>query len=466
MRIAQENLIGNARRIYLVGIGGVGMSALARVLKHQGYEVSGSDAKESPATCRLREHGIPVWTGDQGTAVAQSDLVIYSSAIPAHHPEMTTARGLGIPILHRAQILASLLNSAATSVGIAGTHGKTTTTSMTSFVLSEMNLNPTCLVGGDVLNWGTNAILGRPDLWVAEIDESDRSHELYALNYAVITNLEQDHIDHYRDLEDLTASFRRFLSHVRHPGLVVYNAEDALLQSIVLECGKPAVSFGFTPECDFSADAISTNPFGSEFDLLECGFFVGRVRLNVPGRHNIANALATLALLSQMGHDLEAVCAAIGRFRGAKRRLESKGEFHEVMVIDDYAHHPTEVRASIRALRSMGRKVTVVFQPHRYTRTAYFFKDFAQALAEADQVILTEIYSAGETDPGNVTVQLIQEVLFALGHRETCVIPKDKIVAYLQTLQGLRGVVAFVGAGNIGEVADEFACRLKSVLPA
>lgn len=466
MSVILENLIGKARRIYLVGIGGVGMSALARVLKHQGFEVAGSDSRESPTTRRLREHGITVWTGGQGTSVAESDLVIYSSAIPGSDPEMTTARAMGIPIRHRAQILASLLNFAPTSVGIAGTHGKTTTTSMTSFVLSELGQNPTCLVGGDVLNWGTNAILGRPDLWVAEIDESDRSHELYALNYAIVTNLEQDHIENYNGLEDLKQSFVRFLSHVRNPGLVVYNGEDPLLSEIVRQSGKPAVSFGFSPEFDFSADQIVMHPFGAEFDLLENGFFVGRVRLNVPGRHNIANALATLAVLSQMGFDLESVCEALERFRGAKRRLESKGEYHEILVIDDYAHHPTEVRASIRALRSLGKKVTVVFQPHRYTRTAYFFKDFATALSESDQVILTDIYSAGEKDPGNVHVRQIQEELVGLGHRETCVVPKDKIVAYLQTLQGLRGVVAFVGAGNIGEVADEFACRLKSFASA
>jgi UDP-N-acetylmuramate--alanine ligase len=464
--VISTNLIGNAKRIYLIGIGGVGMSGLARILKRQGYEVAGFDSKESATTHSLREHGIQVWTDKSKSSIADADLVIYSSAISASDPEMITAKRLGIKVHHRAEILATLLNFAPTSVGIAGTHGKTTTTSMTSFVLSELGQKPTCLVGGDVLNWGTNAILGRDDLWVAEIDESDRSHEFYALSYAVLTNLEQDHIENYKDLADLKGSFERFAGNVKNPGLIVYSAEDALLAEIVKNSGKPSVSVGFSPSFDFSADSIIMNNFGSEFDLLEAGFFVARVKLGIPGRHNIANALCTLALLSQMGYDLEEICRALSGFRGAKRRLESKGEYHQVMVIDDYAHHPTEVRASIRALRAMGKKVTIVFQPHRYTRTAYFFKDFALALAEADQVILTDIYSAGEQNPGNVHARLIQEQLLGLGHPEAQIVPRERIIAHLQTLANLQGVVAFVGAGNIGEVADEFACRLKNFATA
>ncbi len=442
------------------------MSALARILKHRGLEVAGSDLRESATTRELVRSGIPVSLSQDQVGFGESDLIIYSSAIRPNQLELATARRLGKKVYHRAEILSSLLNQAKTSVAIAGSHGKTTTTSMVAYLLSELGKNPTCLVGGDILNLGTNTILGGPDLWVSEVDESDRTHQLYAPNYAVVTNLEEDHMDHYRDFEELRSSFDIFLSHLRNPGLVVYSGEDPALSPLIKGSGKPHVSFGFSEDFDFSANRIQATAYGSEFDLYESGFFVTRVRLSVPGRHNIANALAATALLVQLGLEPEAVALGIVRFRGARRRLEIKWESEDLMVIDDYAHHPTEVRASLRALRDMGRRLTVVFQPHRFSRSLHFFKEFGSAFEEADELILTEIYGAGEENPANIRVDSIYEKVLEHGQSAVKILAKEEISNYLMNRPNPQGIVAFLGAGDIGELADEFANRFKNAVKA
>lgn len=457
-----ENLIQGVRHAYLIGIGGVGMSALARVLKHMGLEVSGSDSKENHTTRQLAIEGIRVFIGQKEVSFADADLIIYSSAIHPEHIEFKAAKTLGRRICHRAEILSSLLNQAKTSVAITGTHGKTTTSSMISFVLSSLGKNPMCLVGGDVLNLGTNTVLGDPDLWVSEVDESDKTHELYAPNYTIVTNLEVDHIDHYKDLDDLKRSFVKFLGQTRDPGMIIYYEDDVALREVVTGSGKPAQSFGFSITADISAQNVRMNDFGSEFDLFEYGFYAGRIRLSVPGVHNVANAMAAIAVLLQLGMDLDSIAAAILHFRGAKRRLEIKCQTKDCTVIDDYAHHPTEVRASIRALRAMGKKITVVFQPHRFSRTQYFFKQFGQAFDGADELILTEIYGAGEANVDNISVDCIYNEVIAAGHQHVKVLEKRRIMEYLLQESQTDRIVAFLGAGDIGEIADEFANRFKS----
>ncbi len=460
-----EDYIGKSGHAYLIGIGGVGMSALARVLKHRGLRVSGSDKKANHTTAQLQQEGIQVHIGQERPVLEDSDIVIYSSAINQEHPEMKAARSAGVKIYHRAQILSSILNQAKTSVAVTGTHGKTTTSSMISLVLAELGKNPTCLVGGDVLNLGTNTVLGDLDLLISEVDESDQTHELYAPNYAIMTNLEEDHLDHYKDLDELKQSFTTFVSQLRNPGMAVYSAEDAALSAIVRESGKPAISFGFSDTADFAAANIQMHSFGSEFDLLEEGFYAGHFKLSVPGHHNIANALAAIAVLIQLGIDPEQIASALCRFKGARRRLEIKFESRDLVVIDDYAHHPTEVKASIRALRSMGKHLTVVFQPHRFSRTKHFCRDFGRAFDEADDVILTDIYSAGEKNDEQVGIQSIYNEIVAWGHGSARVVEKNKIIQHL-VAQAPHGIVAFLGAGDIGEIADEFANRFKILATA
>ncbi len=466
VRITDNQVIEKAQRAYLIGIGGVGMSALARVLKHQGLQVAGSDSKESRTTRDLTSAGIPVEIGQSRVGFHNEDLIIYSSAIQPDHVELKAARDSGRTVLHRAQVLSCLLNRARTSVAITGTHGKTTTSSMISYILAETGKNPTCLVGGDVMNLGTNTVLGNPDLWISEVDESDKSHELYAPNYTIITNLEEDHIDNYKDIEDLRSSFRRFFSNAHNPGLLIYCDDDADLRNLVLESGKPNLSFGFSPSADCSAQNIRMNDFGSEFDLCESGLFCLRMKLSVPGLHNISNALAAMTLLIQIGVDPYDAAKALKSFKGARRRLEVKHESREIMIIDDYAHHPTEIRASLRALRHANRKLTVVFQPHRYSRTKYFSRDFGRAFGDADELILTDIYGAGEANADNVSVQCVYDEAVASGHPSVRVLRKDQILKDLAARQGLNGVIAFIGAGDIGELADELANRYKNLAPA
>lgn len=456
-------MIASCKRAYLIGIGGVGMSALALVLKSRGYDVAGSDLKESESVHTLRLQGIDVYTGQTELHFDNSDLVIYSSAISEDHLELKAARRLGLHVFHRAQVLAFLFNQAETAVAVTGTHGKTTTSSMISFILSELNLNPTCLIGGKALNLKTNALLGRDTLWVSEVDESDKSHEFYAPHYAIITNLEQDHVDHYPQLHDLEQSFERFLDNLRNPGAVIYWLNDPVLKKVVEASGKPAISFGFSPDADFSADNIRTSPFGSKFDLLEAGFFTTEIELNVPGLHNIANALAAITLLIQLGLDMDEIKTALGRFHGAGRRLEVKLKTPELIVIDDYAHHPTEVLASIRALKAMGEHLTVVFQPHRISRMKHFLKEFSEAFNDVDEIILTEVYSAGESNPDQAGVKLIYERMSEAVRARVRVLMKHEVLSHLKCMPKQNpAVVAFLGAGDIGEIADEFAQQFKS----
>lgn len=456
MKTVNEDLIKNCHAAYLIGIGGSGMSGLARILKHLGLSVAGSDHKESYVTQSLRRDGIQIRIGQKEVGIGAADLVIYSSAIRKDHLELAEAKKLGRRVYHRAEILASLMNHAETAIAVLGTHGKTTTSAMLSFVLSRIGADPTCFVGSDMINFNTNIVAGGQKYWVSEVDESDSSHEFYAPHYAAITNLEPEHLDHYQSWENLQNSFRRFLVQLHHPGFVSYFGEDPVLKALVKESGKPSVSYGFSENCDFSAQNIRVKPFGSVYDLYETGFFSRTIRLSVPGRHNIANSLATISLLSQMGFDLDKVAEAILEFKGTKRRMEVKWQSAQFIVLDDYAHHPTEVKAVLKALRETGKYIRVIFQPHRFSRTEHLYKDFAHAFDDAHEVLLTDIYSAGEENPHRISVELIANEVAKAGHPNVRIVKKDKIISYLLEHPLVDGVMVFMGAGDIGELANEF----------
>jgi UDP-N-acetylmuramate--alanine ligase len=278
----------------------------------------------------------------------------------------------------------------------------------------------------------------------------------------VLTNLEEDHLDHYSNLDNLKASMKRFLSKISNPGLVVYSAEDPVLREIVPASGKPHLSFGLSSEANIYAEDIRLLGFHSEFDLFQEGFFAGRVILSVPGLHNVLNALAAMAVLLEMGLDFDEIAEALFRFRGARRRLEIKIDTDKTMVVDDYAHHPAEVAASIRALSRLGRPLTVVFQPHRFSRTRHLGAQFGPVFREAKEIILTEIYGAGEENPDNVTSELIYNSVLATRHPAVKMVPKACVIDYLLSKGSPEGIIAFLGAGDIEEVADEFARRIKT----
>ncbi len=456
MKIIEQNLIKNSHHAYLIGIGGSGMSGLARILKHLGLRVSGSDTKETRMTESLREAGIEIHIGQKESHLGTADLVIYSSAIHREHVELKEAKQSGLKVHHRAEILASLLNHASTSIAVTGTHGKTTTSAMLSYVLSEIGANPTCVVGSEMLNFNNNVVAGGPDYWVCEVDESDSSHEFYAPHYSIITNLEPEHLDHYSSWENLEQSFRRFLNHVHNPGLVAYLGDDPALGSLVKASGRPHVSFGFSSACDYSAQNIHLKPFSSEFDLYEEGFFATTLHLSVPGRHNIANALATLSILLHLGFDFEAIQKALNNFRGTKRRMEVKWQSPQLLVLDDYAHHPTEVKAVLKALHEVGKYVRVIFQPHRYSRVQHLCHEFAHAFDDANEVILTDIYSAGENNPNGIGVTAIYDKVVGAGHSQVSILKKEQIIPYLLEHPLKNGVMVFMGAGDIGDIANEF----------
>ena len=465
MKPVHGSLLDSSRRIYLSGIGGVGMSGLAKLLQHRGFEVAGSDRVESRSVRELKSLGISVYVGQKEDFLQPCDLFVYSSAIQKDHPEMIWAQRKNLPILHRAEALASVFNLSETSVAITGTHGKTTTSSMIAYVLSETGRHPTCLVGGDIANLGTNAILGGNSFFVSEVDESDGSQVCFTPNYSVLTNLEEDHMDHYMDLENLKQSMAQFISNMTNPGLVVYSLEDPVLRELVPASGKPHLSFGWSPQADIYAEKIRLQGFHSEFDLFHGGFFQGRVLLSVPGAHNILNAMGAMAVLLELGLDFDEIAEALFRFRGARRRLEVKLDLDHLMVIDDYAHHPAEVRASLRALKNLGRRLTVVFQPHRFSRTQYLGRDFGKVFKEANEVILTEIYGAGEKNPDNVSSDLIYRAVREENHPDVKMVAKTEVIDYLlaRNTQDQGEVIAFLGAGDIGDVAEEFSRRVKTL---
>ncbi len=457
-----QNLFDGVKTVYLVGIGGAGMSGLARILKSHGFQVSGSDLKATPVILQLENEGIPVFMGQQKPGFEKVDLLIYSSAISSQHLELRVARERNIRICHRAEALAAVFNHSATSIAVTGTHGKTTTSAMASFLLSKLGQAPTSFVGSEMLNFGSNFLSGDKKYFVAEVDESDRTHEFFSPHYAIITNLEMDHHESYESMEVLGESFTRFLERFHFPGLAVYCGDDVFLHRIVKNSGKPNLSYGIQETNDFSARNITFLAFGSEFDWYEGDFFLTRIRLSVPGVHNIYNAMGALIVCLHLGFDLTALKEAVREFRGTRRRLEVKYETEFVTVVDDYAHHPTEITASLRALQSSGRNVVTVFQPHRYSRVRHLFREFADALGEAQEVLLTDIYAAGEQNPDNVSIELIYEEARKQGVSRITMVKKKDLVDTLLQRRVPNEVIAFLGAGDIGEVADEFISSYRS----
>ena len=461
MRKELSCLVERGKKVFLIGIGGVGMSALARILTAYGLEVSGSDAKKSRTVNKLEAEGIQVAIGHDASLISHSDFVIYSTAISKTNPDFAKAKTLHIPIYHRAEVLAFLMNRVI-SIAITGTHGKTTSAAFTSFLMTQAGLKPSCLVGGEILNYGSNAIIGDPNLFVAEVDESDRSQLHFSPDFALLTNLDAEHLDVYQDMADIKSSFRRFVEQVKTTGKVVYCLDDPHLKEIMSEAPSGAVSYGFAAQSDFYAKDIVLEGFSSKYVLVERGEKIDEVSLTIPGAHNVLNSLGVIALLRSFGLRYDQFLKFMGEFRGAGRRLEVKLNRHDFLVIDDYAHHPTEVNATLRAIRSLGKKTTAVFQPHRFSRTLHLAGEFSQAFRCADRVILTDIYGAGEENPNQVNVSLIYDAVKKSGHSDVWIVRRNEIIDFLMAHHGGEEAIAFLGAGDIGEIADEFASRFEN----
>lgn len=447
----------SGRRVHLVGIGGAGLSAIARVLMEQGAEVSGSDLVLSPAAEALTRDGVAVYVGHRPHQVAHADLVVVSSAVREDNVEVQAARAAGIPVWHRAQMLAELTAGHIT-IAVAGTHGKTTTTAMIASILWEGGLDPSFIVGGTVVGLGTNARGGTGPHFVVEADEYDRTFLGLQPQIAVVTNVEHDHPDCYPTLDELVAAFREFVARLPPDGLLIACWDHPAARQLGEERrtqGLPTVFYGLEAGAEWTARDLHANPSGgADFHLVHAGSASGEVRLRVPGTHNVVNALAALVAAHHLGIPFPTARACLGGFRGVARRFELKGEADGVTVADDYAHHPTEIQATLAAARQRfpGRPLWAVWQPHTYSRTKVLLKEFAQAFGQANHVLVLPIYAAREQDALGVSSA---DVVAAMRHPDARLVgSREEAVAILGVEVRPGDVVLTLGAGDGDRVGE------------
>lgn len=447
---------------HFIGVGGAGMSGLAKVLADRGVAVSGSDLRLSRYAAALRDAGVVVHIGHDAANLGDPEVVVVSSAIPESNPELAEARRRGIPVWQRARMLAELAGTRRT-VAVAGTHGKTSTSSMTAAVLSAMGLDPTFLIGGELNDVGSNARCGEGDLYVVEADESDGSFLNLAPHVAIVTNVEADHLDHYGTFSAVVDAFRAFVGQVDPSGVAVLCADDATLMGLVSACPGRVVTYGRSTSADVRTEHIRPQAGGVSFDV---AFPDGRhvsAAIAVPGDHMAVNATGVLAALWALGLDPEAAARALGSFTGVKRRFERVGEVAGVTVIDDYAHHPTEVRATLRAARDAGfGRVWVIFQPHRFTRTAALRTEFGASFPDADRLVLMDVYSAGEAPvPGVSGKTVLDAVLEAAPRTRAAYFPhRADVAGYVADRARPGDLVMTMGAGDVTTMGAEIVRAL------
>ncbi len=457
------------KRFHFVGIGGVGMSALAKILIERGFEVSGSDMKDSATLEMLRGLGAKIFVGHKAKNILDEhsdpvvDAVVCSSAIPADNPEVVAAGKFKIPKLHRSDINAYLLN-AKRGIAVAGSHGKTTTTSMIGYVLHSAGVDPTIIIGGESTDLGTGAILGKSDWLVTEADESDGTFVTLKPSIAVVTNIEDDHLDHYGTLEKICAAFKVFINNIdRDKGVAVLCYDNENLRALAEKIDRKIISYGIEHAADFTARNIRTTTKGISFEAVHGENILGRVQLAIHGRHNVLNALATIATALHVGVSFAKIADGLSTFHGAKRRFQTKGRARNILVVDDYAHHPTEIAATLKAAREIKpRKLVCIFQPHRYSRTQLLLKEFGTAFREADELILTDVYSAGEEKISGVSGEsILREVLRTTNQAVSYIPRREDIAAAIKDRLSPGDMVITMGAGDIFKTGEELLEMLR-----
>jgi len=453
------------RKLHFVGIGGIGMSGIAEILIDQGFTVTGSDRAGSDNTERLAALGAHVYLGHQASNVEPDvDALVYSSAIPPDNPEIVLARQRNIPVIRRAEMLAEVMRLKY-GIGIAGTHGKTTTTSMVSLVLMEGGVDPTVIVGGRLRGLaGSNARMGKGEFIVVEADEFDRSFLSITPTIAVLTTLETDHLDCYRDLEDIKSAFIQFASKVPFYGFVVLCLDEPALQDIMPKIKKKIITYGLNGQADLQAVEITHKHNRTHFTVLQNGQELGDVELQIPGKHNVQNALAAITVGLELQVPFAKVKAGIEKFTGVFRRWEVKAEIGEIMVVDDYAHHPTEIKATLAGVKAgWRRRVVCVFQPHLYSRTRDFYDEFGRSFFNADVLIVTDVYPAREEPIQGVSGELIVNAAKELGHKHVeYIADKTKVPALLMSMKQPGDIIITMGAGDIWRFGEEFIAKLKA----
>ncbi|TFB14004.1 UDP-N-acetylmuramate--L-alanine ligase [Candidatus Marinimicrobia bacterium MT.SAG.4] len=456
--------LGHTKHLHFIGVGGIGMSGLAELLLNQGYTVSGSDMTDTDITRNLQKMGGTIFIGHSAENIGSADVVVHSSAVKNDNPEIVAANEKGIPVIRRAEMLAELVRLKPYAVAVAGTHGKTTTTSIAGMVMTEAGLDPTIIVGGVVRSLATNARLGDGDYIVAEADEFDRSFLTLSPTIAIITNIEIEHLDIYKDLDDIKNTFITFASRVPFYGAVIACIDEEHLREILPDIKKRIITYGLDESAEVRAVNISYESGVSRFNLINDGDNLGEIRLRLPGVHNVKNALGVIALSFELDIPFETVAKALNEFEGVLRRFEIKKRIAGMMIVDDYAHHPTEVKSSLSAAQTgWDRRVIAVFQPHLYSRTRDFKDEFGSSFNHADVVIITDIYPAREAPIEGVTGKLIADAVESSGHKEVHYLPeKEKIADFLMEFATEGDMIITIGAGDIFKVGEEFIQKLET----
>jgi len=458
-------MLGKIRRIHFVGIGGIGMSGIAEVLLNLGFTVSGSDLRATPVTDRLSKLGALFFGGHAANNLRNAQVVVVSSAVTADNIEVQEAQRLQIPVIPRAEMLAELMRLKF-CVAVAGAHGKTTVTSMIAVMLTQAGLDPTAVIGGRLDVFASSARLGKGELMVVEADESDRSFLYLLPSIAVVTNIDREHLDHYRDLNEITSAFLSFANKVPFYGAVVACADapwGERFREILPLLRRRVVTYGLDPGADVQGSSLQLQPKGSTFEVEARAKPLGRFNLPVPGRHNVQNALAAVAVGLELELSAEQIRKGLERFHGADRRFQVKMELKDITIVDDYGHHPAEIRATLEAARLWGAKrIIAIFQPHRYSRTQFLMDDFAQSFQAADQVYVLDIYPASEKPIPGVTAQRLVERMAELGFTRARYAPSEHDVLH-GILEDLRpgDMILTVGAGSVWRIGDTLAEAIR-----
>lgn len=442
------------------------MSGIAEVLCNLGFKISGSDLKKSRNTDRLELFGATIYEGHAAEHVGTADVVVYSSAVKEDNPEVVEAKSRSIPVIPRAEMLAELMTLKPYGVAIAGSHGKTTTTSMVATVLGHAGVDPTTIVGGVVDTLGSNAKLGQSDWFVTEADESDRSFLMLYPTIAVVTNVDREHMDSYKGMEDVMQCFTDFVNKVPFYGAAILCLDDPNVQAIIPHVKRRRVTYGFSAQADISAHDIQYNDaFGSSFTVWRGAEILGEINLPVPGKHNVYNALGATAVALELDVPFATIAEAFMTFKNANRRFQFKGEAGGITVVDDYGHHPTEILATLAAAKngSGGRRTVVVFQPHRYTRTQDLMEDFARSFNNADVVYLTDIYAASEPPIEGITSEVLTEKIKRFGHKNVSYIGEIEVAAERVVPELQPGdLVITLGAGSVTRLSEQILEKLKT----
>lgn len=453
---------GRISKIHFIGIGGSGMNGIAEVLLNMGYKVTGSDLYETETTRRLKKLGATIFAGHKEENVIGSQCVVYSSAVKKDNPEMKEAAFRQIPVIPRAEMLAELMRMKY-GIAIAGTHGKTTTTSMVSTILACAGMDPTIVTGGKLNSIGANAKLGGGDFLVAEADESDGSFLKLSPTIAVVTNIDREHMDHYADMEHVKTSFLNFMNKVPFFGCAVICLDHPAIQSLIPRITRRYISYGLTAQADVHATGIEHKGMATAFTVWYGREKAGSIKLNLPGEHNVCNSLAAICVARELDIPFEEIKKGIESFTGVERRFQVKGSVNGITVVDDYGHHPEEIKAVLKAAkRGWTNRVVAVFQPHRYTRTKDLFNEFLSAFNDAEKLILADIYPAGEEKIQGCDGEALYKGIKGYGHKDVTYMPDmNKIPAFLETVAAPGDIVITLGAGDIWKAGEKFLELLR-----